>query len=58
MPYVTDSPKAMWVSKNGASSACGGMARRREYVPGQIHRSDRMPPPGSTEMARRHLPSE
>src|SRR5207244_11652863 len=45
MPYVTDSPKGkMWVSKNGGFfGLAGGMGSAgREYVPGQIHRSERM----------------
>jgi predicted TIM-barrel fold metal-dependent hydrolase len=45
MPYVTDTRKGkMWVAKNGANfglaNAMGSAGR--EYVPGQIHRSDRM----------------
>jgi len=45
MPHVTDSPKgSIWVTKSGSSfGLVNGMgAAGREYVPGQIHRSDRM----------------
>jgi uncharacterized protein len=45
MPYVTDGPKGkVWVTKKGASlgnaNAMGSAGR--EYIPGKIHRSDRM----------------
>src|SRR5262245_53027820 len=45
MPYVTESSKGpRWVSKNGGNfGLMNGMGSAgREYVPGQIHRSDRM----------------
>ena len=45
MPYVTDSSKGpTWVSKQGAMFGLqNGMGSAgREYVPGEIHRSDRM----------------
>lgn len=45
MPYVTDGEKGpVWVSRNGAQfGLVNGMGSSgREYVPGQIHRSDRM----------------
>ena len=45
MPCVTDGPKGkQWVSKNGAYfGLMNGMGSAgREYVPGVIHRSDRM----------------
>src|ERR1700730_5346074 len=45
MPYVTEGSKGMrWVAKNGAYfGLMNGMGSAgREYVPGQIHRSDRM----------------
>ncbi|MGH7932166.1 MAG: amidohydrolase family protein [Candidatus Binataceae bacterium] len=45
MPYVTDGPKGkQWVTRNGANfGLMNGMGSAgREYVPGQIHRSDRM----------------
>ena len=45
MPYVTDSDRGpTWVSKAGAQFGLqNGMGSAgRQYVPGQIHRSDRM----------------
>ncbi len=45
MPYVTNGDKGpQWVSRNGANfGLMNGMGSAgREYVPGQIHRSDRM----------------
>jgi len=45
MPYVTEGSKGMrWVAKNGAYfGLMNGMGSAgREYLPGQIHRSDRM----------------
>ena len=45
MPYVTDGPDgAHWVSRGGAAFGLqNGMGSAgRKYVPGQIHRSDRM----------------
>ena len=45
MPYVTDGPKGpKWVSRGGAEFGLqNGMGSAgREYVPGAIHRSDRM----------------
>src|SRR5580704_11126188 len=45
MPYVLEGRKGMqWVSKNGARfGLMNGMGSAgREYVPGEIHRSDRM----------------
>src|SRR5215467_1113987 len=45
MPHVVDGPKGkQWVSKNGAYfGLMNGMGSAgREYVPGVIHRSDRM----------------
>ena len=45
MPYVTEGPKGpIWVSKNGSQFGLqNGMGSAgREYVPGVIHRSDRM----------------
>jgi predicted TIM-barrel fold metal-dependent hydrolase len=45
MPYVTDGPKGpRWVTRGGAEfGLMNGMGSAgREYVPGQIHRSDRM----------------
>src|SRR5437667_159956 len=45
MPYVTDGPKGkVWVTKKGANLGnMNGMGSAgREYIPGKIHRSDRM----------------
>ena len=45
MPYVTDGPTGpVWVTKKGAGlGRVNGMGSAgREYVPGKIHRSDRM----------------
>jgi len=45
MPYVTDGPTGpQWVTKKGASlGRVNGMGSAgREYIPGRIHRSDRM----------------
>ena len=56
MPYVTDGPKGpLWVTKTGATlGLMNGMGSAgREYVPGQIHRSDRMASTGLYEDARR-----
>ena len=52
MPYVTDGPKGpIWVSKNGSQFGLqNGMGSAgREYVPGVIHRSDRMAEQGLFE---------
>src|SRR5438046_7201415 len=45
MPYVTDGPKGkIWVTKKGANlgNVNGMGSAGREYIPGKIHRSDRM----------------
>ncbi len=52
MPYVTDGEKGpVWVSKNGSSFGLqNGMGSGgREYIPGEIHRSDRMAAEGLYE---------
>ena len=52
MPYVTEGPKGpMWVTKKGGTfGLANGMGSAgREYVPGQIHRSDRMASTGLYE---------
>jgi predicted TIM-barrel fold metal-dependent hydrolase len=52
MPYVTEGPKGkQWVAKNGAFfGLMNGMGSAgREYIPGQIHRSDRMASTGLYE---------
>ncbi len=45
MPFVTETDEGLlWVSKSGArfGLACGMGSAGRPYVPGEIHRSDRM----------------
>src|SRR5262245_15930745 len=45
MPHVVDGPKGpTWTTKKGAGLglACGMGSGGREYVPGRIHRADRM----------------
>src|SRR5713101_3020936 len=52
MPYVTDGPRGKeWVTRNGASfGLMNGMGSAgRQYVPGAIHRSDRMASTGLYE---------
>ncbi|MFQ5617410.1 MAG: amidohydrolase family protein [Rhodospirillales bacterium] len=55
MPYVADGEKGpVWVSRNGG---CFGLqngmgSSGREYIPGQIHRSDRMADEGLYEDGR------
>jgi len=56
MPYVTDGPKGpVWVTKSGGNlGLVNGMGSAgREYVPGQIHRSDRMASTGLYEDGKR-----
>jgi predicted TIM-barrel fold metal-dependent hydrolase len=58
MPYVTDGPKGpVWVTRKGANlGLVNGMGSAgREYVPGQIHRSDRMASTGLYEDGRRGI---
>jgi predicted TIM-barrel fold metal-dependent hydrolase len=58
MPYVTEGPKGpMWVTKKGATfGLANGMGSAgREYVPGQIHRSDRMASTGLYEDGKRGI---
>src|SRR5262245_65201029 len=52
MPYVADGPKgSVWVTKSGGNlGLMNGMGSAgREYVPGQIYRSDRMASTGLYE---------
>src|SRR5205085_2312939 len=52
MPFVTEGPRGReWVSKNGASFGLdtGMGSAGRPYIPGQIHRSDRMASTGLYE---------
>jgi uncharacterized protein len=58
MPYVTESSKGpRWVSKNGGNfGLMNGMGSAgREYVPGQIHRSDRMASTGLYDDGRKGI---
>ena len=58
MPYVTEGPKGpMWVTKKGGQfGLANGMGSAgREYVPGQIHRSDRMASTGLYEDGKRGI---
>ncbi|HVH76401.1 MAG TPA: amidohydrolase family protein [Stellaceae bacterium] len=58
MPYVTDGPKGpVWVTKAGAQfGLMNGMGSvGREYVPGQIHRSDRMASTGLYDDGKRGI---
>ena len=56
VPYVTDGPQGpVWLTRKGASlgRVCGMGSAGREYVPGQIHRSDRMAATGLYEDGKR-----
>ena len=58
MPYVTEEAKGpQWVTKKGASLGrpCGMGSAGREYVPGKIHRSDRMAATGLYEDGKRGI---
>jgi len=58
MPYVTDGPKGpLWVTTRGATlGLVNGMGSAgREYVPGQIHRSDRMAATGLYDDGKRGI---
>jgi predicted TIM-barrel fold metal-dependent hydrolase len=58
MPYVTEGPRGpMWVTKKGGNfGLANGMGSAgREYVPGQIHRSDRMASTGLYEDGKRGI---
>src|SRR5262247_1710790 len=58
MPYVTEEPKGpQWVTKKGASLGrpCGMGSAGREYVPGKIHRSDRMAATGLYDDGKRGI---
>ena len=58
MPYVTDGPKGpLWVTKKGANlGLMNGMGSAgREYVPGKIHRSDRMAATGLYDDGKRGI---
>jgi len=56
MPYVTEEPQGpQWITRKGASLGrpCGMGSAGREYVPGKIHRSDRMAATGLYEDGKR-----
>jgi len=58
MPHVIDGPKGpMWVTKKGATLglACGMGSGGREYVPGRIHRADRMAATGLYEDGKKGI---
>lgn len=58
MPHVIDGPKGkMWVTKKGANlGLVNGMGSAgREYVPGRIHRADRMAETGLYEDGKRGI---
>ncbi len=58
MPYVADGPRGReWVTKNGASFGldAGMGSAGRQYVPGAIHRSDRMASTGLYEDAQKSV---
>ena len=58
MPFVTDGRRGkMWVSRNGGRfGLVNGMGSAgREYVPGQIHRSDRMASTGLYDDGRKGI---
>jgi predicted TIM-barrel fold metal-dependent hydrolase len=58
MPYVTEGPNGpVWVTKKGAKlGLMNGMGSAgREYVPGKIHRSDRMASTGLYEDGKRGI---
>src|SRR5437763_16779205 len=57
-PHVVDGPKGpRWTTKKGANLglACGMGAAGREYVPGRIHRSDRMASTGLYDDGKRGI---
>jgi predicted TIM-barrel fold metal-dependent hydrolase len=58
MPHVTQGPKGpTWVTKKGANLglACGMGSAGREYVPGRIHRADRMAETGLYEDGKKGI---
>src|SRR3989442_13912075 len=58
MPYVTDGPKGpRWLTKKGANlGLVNGMGSAgREYVPGRIHRADRMAATGLYEDGKKGI---
>ena len=58
MPHVVDAPKGpTWMTSRGANLglACGMGSAGREYVPGRIHRADRMAATGLYEDGKRGI---
>jgi predicted TIM-barrel fold metal-dependent hydrolase len=58
MPFVTEAPTGRaWVTKRGATLGldCGMGSAGRRYVPGEIHRADRMASTGLYEDGRRGI---
>ena len=58
MPYVADGPRGKeWVTKNGSTfGLMNGMGSGgRQYIPGQIHRSDRMASEGIYEDGKKGI---
>ena len=58
MPYTKEGPRGpFWVTNKGASLglACGMGSAGREYIPGRIHRSDRMASTGLYEDGKRGI---
>ena len=58
MPFVKEGPKGpVWVTNKGATLglACGMGSAGREYIPGRIHRSDRMASTGLYEDGKRGI---
>ena len=58
MPYTKEGPRGpVWVTNRGASlgMACGMGSAGREYIPGRIHRSDRMASTGLYEDGKRGI---
>ncbi len=58
MPFVTEDARGrVWVTKGGAMLGrdCGMGSAGREYVPGQIHRADRMASTGLYEDGQRGI---
>src|ERR1700757_3865041 len=58
MPYVTDGPRGKeWVTKSGSTfGLMNGMGSGgRQYIPGQIHRSDRMAAEGIYEDGKKGI---
>ena len=58
MPFVKDGPKGkVWVTTKGANLglACGMGSAGREYVPGRIHRADRMASTGLYEDGKKGI---